>query len=192
MLSPRTRSRAGPNSAMHPSEGLPPLANPAARVLILGSMPGVASLKQRQYYAHPRNQFWDFIEHLFGIDRGLPYAERCRLLSAAGVAVWDVIGRCLRCGSLDTRIVSSSIVANDVATFVARHRRLRCIFFNGLKSEQTYARHVSAEVEKLGRRLAYRRLPSTSPAHASLSAAEKLRSWRIVAKRASVTPGALV
>ena len=148
---------------MRPSEGLPPLANAGARILILGSMPGAASLRKREYYAHPRNQFWDIIEHLFGIERHLPYAERCRRLTAAGIAVWDVIGRCLRRGSLDTRIVASSIVANDLATFLARHRRIRRVFFNGLKSEQIYASHVSAEIEQAGFRLTYRRLPSTSP-----------------------------
>ena len=182
MLFTHVQRRACATLAMRPSEGLPPLANATARILILGSMPGTASLKKKEYYAHPRNQFWDIIEHLFGIERHLPYAERCRRLTAAGVAVWDVIGSCRRRGSLDTRIVASSIVANDLAAFLTRHRRIRCVFFNGLKSEQIYASHVSAEIGKSGRRLTYRRLPSTSPAHASLSATEKLRRWRVVAE----------
>lgn len=182
MLSAHLQRGACATLAMQPSEGLPPLATAGARILILGSMPGVASLNKKEYYAHPRNQFWGIIEHLFGIDQSLPYAERCRRLTAAGVAVWDVIGCCLRRGSLDTRIVVSSIVANDLAAFLARHRRIRCVFFNGLKSEQIYASHVSAEIEQSGRRLTYRRLPSTSPAHASLTAAEKLRRWRVVAE----------
>lgn len=145
-------------------------------------MPGAASLQKREYYAHPRNQFWDIIERLFDIGRELPYGERCRRLSDCGVAVWDVVERCRRRGSLDTDIAESSVVVNALATFLRRHRRIRRIFFNGAKSEQIYLRHALADVEKIGRPLEYRRLPSTSPAHAALSAAEKLRQWRVVAE----------
>lgn len=162
--------------------GLPPLASPKSRILILGSMPGAASLQKQEYYAHPRNQFWNIVERLFDIAQDLPYAERCRRLSDCGVAVWDVVGRCRRRGSLDTDIAEASVVVNAVAAFLRRHRYIRRIFFNGAKSEQLYVRRVLADVERIGRSIEYRRLPSTSPAHAGLSAAEKLRQWRVVAE----------
>ena len=144
-------------------------------------MPGAASLREREYYAHPRNQFWAIMGHLFGIGRELPYTERCRRLTAAGVAVWDVVGRCRRRGSLDANIAESSIVVNDIAAFLKRYRGIRRVFFNGAKSEHIYTRHVLAKVGKISRPIAYERLPSTSPAHAALSQQEKLRQWQAVA-----------
>jgi len=163
-------------------EGFPPLASAASRVLVLGSMPGAASLRAGEYYAHPRNQFWTIIRRLFGIGAELPYAGRCRRLVACRVAVWDVIGRCERRGSLDSGIETSSIVVNDFATFFRRHRRVGFVFFNGLKAEQVYDRHVRESAPGAGRALQYRRLPSTSPAHAALSVEDKLKQWRAVAE----------
>ena len=157
------------------------MASPKSRVLILGSMPGAASLRERQYYAHPRNQFWAIMERLFGVARELPYAERCRRLTANGIAVWDVVERCRRRGSLDANIAESSIVVNDIAAFLKRYRGIRHVFFNGAKSERIYARHVSANVGNVNRPIECQRLPSTSPAHAGLSEREKLRQWQVVA-----------
>jgi len=164
-----------------PLEGFPPLASAASRVLILGSMPSAASLQAGEYYAHPRNQFWTIMGSLFGAGADLPYAERCRRLVACRVAVWDVIGRCERRGSLDSDITASSIVVNDFASFFRRHRRIGFVFFNGQKARQVYDRHVPADVFGAGRAPQYRCLPSTSPAHAALSVEDKLREWRAVA-----------
>ena len=138
-------------------------------------MPGVASLKARQYYAHPQNQFWKVIEALFGIDRRQPYAERIKALKARRVAVWDVLHSCVREGSLDTRIEDEA--ANDFRAFFRAHRALTHVYFNGAKAEASYRRHVLGAIDHP---LRYQRLPSTSPAHASLPYRRKLRAWRVI------------
>ncbi|HBN52823.1 MAG TPA: DNA-deoxyinosine glycosylase, partial [Stenotrophomonas sp.] len=92
-------------------QGLPAQVNGHCRVLVLGSMPGMASLQAARYYAHPRNRFWPLMGALCGFDPQLDYAQRMAGLQAAGVGLWDVIGRCRRRGSLDAAIVRGSEVA---------------------------------------------------------------------------------
>jgi hypothetical protein len=94
--------------------GLPPQAAPDCRVLVLGSMPGAASLAAARYYAHPRNRFWPLMGALCGFDPALDYPLRLAALQAAGVGLWDVIGTCERRGSLDADIVRGSEVANPL------------------------------------------------------------------------------
>lgn len=154
-----------------------PIAGRGARLLILGSMPGVASLAANQYYAHPQNQFWKIVEALFGIDRGADYAVRVRALKANGVAVWDVLHSCVREGSLDNRIEDEA--ANDFRAFFRAHPAIHRVYFNGAKAEASYRRHVLPGID---RPLRYRRLPSTSPAHAALPYARKLAAWRAILK----------
>lgn len=164
-------------------KGLPPLAGDDARVLILGSFPSAASLRAREYYAHPRNQFWAIVEALFGIARGDEYARRCRQLSAHGVAVWDVIGRCRRAGSLDAAIRDAEV--NDFAAFYRAHPRIAAVFFNGAVAEK---RHRRAGVAGLPAPVGLR-LPSTSPANAGLSLAAKIDAWRAVKTAADSAAG---
>ncbi|AOF80831.1 DNA-deoxyinosine glycosylase [Methyloversatilis sp. RAC08] len=153
----------------------PPVADPAtARVLILGSMPGKASLDANQYYAHPRNQFWSIMGTLFGAHPALPYAERLAMLTGAGLALWDVLSSCERRGSLDSAIDLRSAQANDFAAFLGRHTGIRRVLFNGALAETCFRRDVMPHV----RALDMLRLPSTSPAHAGLSATDKLHAWR--------------
>ena len=140
-------------------------------------MPGVESLHRKQYYAHPQNQFWKFMEALFGIDRASPYRTRVQALKARRIAVWDVLKSCVREGSLDTSIEAEA--PNDFAAFFATHRAITHVFFNGAKAEACYRRHVGPEV---GGAMRATRLPSTSPAHASLSMARKLAAWRAILK----------
>lgn len=154
--------------------GLPPIENPAARLLVLGSMPGAASLRSARYYGHPQNLFWVFVGRLVGADPPLPYAERVDRLVRAGVALWDVIASCEREGSLDSAIRDAR--ANDFAAFFARHPRLRLVAFNGAAAEQTFLRHVAADVIPAGVEL--RRLPSTSPANRQFDTESKFAAWR--------------
>ena len=158
--------------------GFAPVAAQDATRLILGSMPGVASLRAGEYYAHPRNLFWRIIGELLGLDPGLPYAARVGALAAAGIALWDVLKSCSRTGSLDAAIEKGTIVPNDFAAFFARHPRVRQVYFNGSTAEQVYRRHVLSLLP--AQHLAYVRLPSTSPAHAALGYEEKLAAWRVL------------
>jgi len=85
--------------------GLPPLAGPDARVLILGSFPSAASLAAWQYYAHRQNQFWKILGTLLGQPlHGMDYAAKQAAVLAAGLAIGDVYASCERAGSLDSAI----------------------------------------------------------------------------------------
>ena len=158
--------------------GFPPIADPNAQLLILGSMPGIASLEAHQYYAHPRNAFWPIIEELWGISRSLDYAERTAALRAAGVAVWDVLAQCRRRSSLDSDIDAESIVVNDFTGFFRRHPQIRVVGFNGGTARILYRRHVLPVLPEKLRDLPALQLPSTSPAHAGRTLPQKLKLWR--------------
>ena len=157
----------------------PPISDPASRVLILGSMPGKASLRAKQYYAHPQNAFWRIITALFELDADAPYEVRVEALRENRIALWDVMKSCTRESSLDSDVVESSIVPNAFPGFLHAHPRIATICFNGAKAEESFQRYA---LPRLGARadLAYYRLPSTSPAHASLPFAKKLAAWRAV------------
>ena len=148
-------------------------------------MPGKASLLAKKYYAHPRNAFWRIIEQLFGVDATLGYEERCARLTGHGVAVWDVLKACTRSSSLDSDIVESSIVPNDFQDFFDGHPKIRAIYFNGAKAETTYRRHVLAELLGPAAKIPALRLPSTSPANASLTFEDKLEAWQTISQRRS-------
>ena len=162
------------------SRGFAPIARADARVLVLGSLPGRESLRRREYYAQPRNAFWRIMGELFGAAPALPYAERVARLEARRVAVWDVCARAFRAGSLDAAIVAASVVVNDFEGFFARHPAIRLVCLNGATAESLYRRRVLPGLSPRAARLPLLRLPSTSPAHASVAFAGKLAAWRAV------------
>jgi hypoxanthine-DNA glycosylase len=155
-----------------------PVGDGNATRLILGSMPGVASLRAGQYYAHPRNLFWRILGELLAMEPGMSYADRVGVLSSAGIALWDVLESCTRVGSLDAAIEKDTVLPNDFATFFAGHPQVRRVYFNGTTAEQCYRRRVRPLLPADPR--VYERLPSTSPAHAALSFEGKLAAWRVV------------
>lgn len=158
----------------------PPIAEPNARVLILGSMPGAASLQAREYYAHPRNAFWRILGALLEFDPAAPYARRVDSVRAARVAIWDVLATCVRPGSLDSAIDPSSAVPNDFARFFAQHPLIEHVFFNGTTAEASFRRSVLPRLRS--NPPPSTRLPSTSPAHAARSFDAKLRAWSAVVR----------
>ena len=163
--------------------GFPPLVGERPRVLVLGSMPGAASLAALEYYGHPRNAFWPIMGELFGAGPALPYAERTARLGAAGVALWDVLAACRRPGSLDSAIEPDSIELNDIPGLLAAQPGIRHVFCNGTAAATLFRRHV---LGRLPRALPWTRLPSTSPAHAGRSLADKLAAWRVLADTLAV------
>ncbi|HAF45497.1 MAG: DNA-deoxyinosine glycosylase [Sideroxydans sp. GWF2_59_14] len=152
----------------------PPVADEQSNLLILGSMPGKESLKQKQYYAHPQNAFWKIMGDLVGAHPTLPYQQRLSALTAAHIALWDVLKTCERQGSLDSNIQNET--ANDFASFFKNHPHITHVFFNGAKAEQSFKKFVLGK-QKLPP-LKFVRLPSTSPAHAGMRYAEKLQAWK--------------
>lgn len=155
-----------------------PIAGRNARILILGSMPGRASLAAGQYYAHARNVFWRISAELLRFDANAPYKARVQALKSARIAVWDVLQSCARQGSLDTMIERDSEIANDFKQFFRLHGKITHVFFNGNKAEASFCRHVLPDIETGAIR--YARLPSTSPANASVPFAGKLQAWRAI------------
>lgn len=159
--------------------GFPPIARPDARLLILGTMPSRASLAAARYYAHPRNAFWPILAELLQIEAP-DYAGRAATVTARGIAIWDVLQACFRNGSLDSAIDENSAVANDFAGFYLHHPNIRNVFFNGARAESLYRRHVLPTLSEPAVGLPLQRLPSTSPAHAGMSLAEKTAAWRAI------------
>ena len=181
--------------------GLPPVVSADSVVLILGSFPGAASLRLRQYYAHPQNHFWKILQALWP-QHPLPpagtdgYAARCDWLLARRLGLWDVYESCEREGSLDTSIRHPQV--NDFARLYQACPRLAAVAHNGGES----FRHARAVLASLGQPrplagggvpalrageqgsgadlaspVASHRLPSTSPANASWSFERKLAAW---------------
>jgi len=160
--------------------GFAPVARGDAHVLILGSMPSEASLAEHFYYAHPANAFWWLLAGVLGRPVPESVAAKRRLLLEHQIALWDVVHRCRRRGSLDAAIEGESVEANDLCAFLLRHPGITHVFFNGGAAEQLFRRHLRAAVERCRPRLHFARLPSSSPANASWSRARKLAAWRAV------------
>ncbi len=141
-------------------------------------MPGRASLAAGQYYAHPRNQFWTVMGALCGARPELSYAQRCRMLRAHGVALWDVFGSCVRPGSADSAIELADAELNDLTGFIRSHKSLERILCNGRLAFESLRRHSGASLARHFPALQVLPVPSTSPAHAGVPLERKLALWR--------------
>ena len=152
-----------------PKTCFPPVVNAATRVLILGSLPGEASLQAAQYYAHPRNQFWLLLGAILDEDLvALDYPSRLQCLLAHHVGLWDVIAEARRQGSLDAAIREQR--HNDLQALVMALPQLRAIGFNGATAYRAADSIQQDGLIKLA-------LPSSSPAY-TLPFAQKLARWQ--------------
>jgi TDG/mug DNA glycosylase family protein len=156
------------------SQGFAPVATPDARALILGSMPGVASLEATQYYAFERNVFWKIMGELFGANPQFDYPLRLQRLTENRIALWDVIQTCHRPGSLDSAISEDGLETNDFTGFFKTHPHISHVFFNGQKAAGLFKKKVLPD---LSGEYEYCVMPSTSPANAATSYAVKLEKW---------------
>jgi hypoxanthine-DNA glycosylase len=169
-----TSARTAPRpSGQAPRErGLAPLLAADARVLLLGSFPGRASLAAREYYAHPRNHFWPILGALLDEPLpALPYAQRVARLQARRIGLWDTIVACERDGSLDGAIRNATLC--EVALVRRRAPGVALVAFNGKTAARAAHAWAAAGYATLA-------LPSTSPAY-TRPPAEKLAAWRAIA-----------
>ena len=161
------------------SAGFGAVEAPDARVLILGTLPSVKSLEQGEYYAHARNSFWWIMGELIGALPAMAYEDRLRRLRRSGIALWDVCHAAERPGSSDAKIQLPTVEPNDFRTFLAHHRQIELICFNGQPAEKLFRGKVAPLLACLPP-IPHRVLDSTSPACARLTREEKLARWRDV------------
>jgi double-stranded uracil-DNA glycosylase len=155
----------------------PPVLNEHTHTLILGSMPGIASLNAQQYYAHPRNAFWPLLGELLGFDPLLPYPARLAALLERGVGLWDVLANCERVGSLDTAIDARTMQFNALPDLLQTHPRVQRMLTNGASASKLFQRQLLPKLLILRPQMRWFALPSTSPANAGQSYADKRAAW---------------
>jgi len=153
---------------------------------VLGSVPGQASARAAEYYAHPRNAFWPIVlgallgeEPNYQKARHCPYNERISLIEKNHIALWDVLASCVRPGSLDSAIQRSSEQANPLAEWLIHRPSVTRICFNGKTAEALFKRHIKAKNPTFAaiQSQQFLTLPSTSPAMAAMSLEEKFALW---------------
>lgn len=148
----------------------PPFINNETEILILGTMPGIASLEKQEYYAHPRNHFWKIIYTLFDeLPVSIHFEEKIKLLEANKIGIWDVLENCERKGSLDIHIKNHK--PNDFESLLKNYPNIKKIIFNGKESHRYFIKNFE---QKKG--ITYFVMPSTSPAN-TMSFENKLKNW---------------
>lgn len=157
-------------------ESFPPIVSERSKLLILGSMPGPASLEAGEYYGYSHNAFWRIMGEFFGALPTLPYDKRVEILLSVGVALWDTLKACSRVGGLDTAIRDE--VANDFLTLFTEYPNITHVFFNGTKAQKVFLRKVLPTLTEDRRK--YALLPSTSPAYRSMRLEAKIQAWSVI------------
>jgi TDG/mug DNA glycosylase family protein len=153
-----------------------PIVDENCIVLILGTMPGVMSLRKQQYYGFDRNAFWRIIYALFGLEPDEDYELRRAFLLEHGIAVWDVLKACEREGSSDSDIRNPE--PNDFTGLFERYPSIRYVCFNGGPASRLYERYVARQQVGCTAKEFFM-LPSTSPAY-TIPFKDKLEKWKLL------------
>lgn len=151
-----------------------PIVDQQSRVLILGSMPGVQSLRLQQYYANSRNQFWKLTFALFDLEPFADYEERISFIQSKQIALWDVIETCSREGSLDSKIREEQV--NDFGSLFKTYPNINAVMFNGGKAFETYKKWIGFSTTE---NVTFQKLTSSSPANTK-KYDQKLREWSVI------------
>lgn len=170
-------------SGLSISTGLKPVFAPGCRILILGSLPGAESLRLQQYYAHPRNSFWELMASVLGVSLEPAYPQRLSALLTHEVALWDVLASGHRPGSLDSAIDLATAQVNPFNDFLRELPALQRILFNGAMAERLFVQRVLPGLSPEQHAIPRLRLPSTSPANASVPKQDKVSAWRAALTR---------
>lgn len=159
-------------------QGLAPIVDSRARILILGTLPGEESLRLQRYYGNPRNLFWRVLADVFAEPHVVDYEQQKALLKRNRIALWDVLHSAERIGSLDSAIRNP--VPNDIATLLADNPRIRAIAFNGLRAQSLFRQFIAPTLTIPREKLRLSAMPSTSPTptRKPLAYEEKLAKWR--------------
>ncbi len=153
-------------------KSFPAVADSRTKILVVGSMPGEASLKAGEYYAYKYNHFWPIISRLFNGGQPISsYQEKLNLLLTNNIGLWDSLKYCSRTGSLDKDIKFAH--PNNFKALFKKYPSIKRIVFNGAAACNFFKKFNELQPD-----FDYLQMPSTSPANASKSFEEKLSLWR--------------
>jgi hypoxanthine-DNA glycosylase len=158
------------NDSFQTKTSFPPISDEETTILILGSLPGEKSLELQEYYGHGRNRFWKIIASITQNELPDSYFKKKELLLKNSIGVWDVVSNATRIGSLDTAI--KNVVPNNLEHFIATHKNLKIIGFNGSKSQALHDKYFARKKE-----IKYFLLPSSSPANARINFDDICKIW---------------
>lgn len=161
---------------MNNCKSFKPSIDKNAEILILGSMPGIKSLKEQQYYAHPQNRFWKVLSKICNESKlyEYDYDSKLKTLLKNNIALWDTIKSCKREGSLDSDIQNE--IPNDIRKLLKIYPNIKTVCLNGSKSYSAFKKHFPDLLEKYN----YHKMPSTSPANAKYSLEKLIEEWQTV------------
>ncbi|MCT4638713.1 MAG: DNA-deoxyinosine glycosylase [Bacteroidales bacterium] len=147
-----------------------PISDDCSEILILGSMPGDRSIADNEYYSHPRNRFWPLICKLTGSETPCNYNDKNSMLLNNKIALWDVVYKANRPGSLDSNIANEK--PNNINRFIQSHKKLKTIVFNGAAAQKLYHKYFTRIAH-----ISYYKMPSTSPANAAATLDKLTTAW---------------
>ena len=158
---------------MNNCKSFKPSIDNESKILILGSMPGIKSLEEQQYYAHPQNRFWKVMGNICNEPKlsELDYETKLKTLLNNNIALWDTIKSCKREGSLDSDIQNEK--PNDIRKLLKTYPNIETICLSGNKSYSAFKKYFPVLFEKY----ACHRMPSTSPANARYSLNILIKEW---------------